>query len=76
VPTGKGSVRVFLKNSEINIKFRNNQLYDEHIRILSQVTIILLKKTEYYLFIQSEKIKTQIKCKRCCLWSKGSVYFA
>ena len=39
VKSGKGSIRVFIKNTEDNIENRSNELYDEHMLILSQVAI-------------------------------------
>jgi len=43
VRTGKGSVCAFIRNTEDDIEDRNNELYDEHILILSRVITVLFQ---------------------------------
>ena len=39
--SGNGSIRVFIRNLEDHIEERSNEMYDNHIFMLSQVAIAL-----------------------------------
>jgi hypothetical protein len=48
VKVRKGTTRVFIRNSNQNIKYRNNALYDLHMIKLSRVIFVLFQIKNFF----------------------------